>query len=359
MMEPLISIIVPVYKAEKYINRCIDSILSQTYKNIEVILVDDGSPDRCPEICDRYANSNNRITVLHKKNGGVSSARNTGLGKITGDYVCFVDSDDYLSNDALMNLCTAAINEKAPYVAGMCGIEGKKAVKNVIKEKRKFYVQKNPEELLSYIVENGSYSPYAKLYSAEIIQKNHIRFREDMKIAEDTVFLRTYLKFCNLVCMIPNVVYKYNEDNENSLSKKAYAEYCRLYGEKMRSIEALVETLPLTKMRKKEFLSERGINGIRLSVNHYFDHWENKTEVLLFFKDVCEQLLPWVDKTCEEKIIEKNKWWKKYHKAFHQEDYKKVYFNIMIEKKMLGIRKAVGKIVHSAVKIIHPKKEHF
>ena len=96
-MNELISIIVPVYKVEKYLNRCIDSILNQTYTNFECILVDDGSPDNCPTICDEYAKIDSRIKVIHKSNGGLSSARNAGLDICQGEYICFIDSDDWVS----------------------------------------------------------------------------------------------------------------------------------------------------------------------------------------------------------------------------------------------------------------------
>lgn len=96
MSEPLISIIVPVYNTEKYLSKCIESILAQTYTNFELILVDDGSPDRCPGICDEYAEKDTRIKVIHKENGGVSSARNCGLDIASGEYIGFVDSDDYI-----------------------------------------------------------------------------------------------------------------------------------------------------------------------------------------------------------------------------------------------------------------------
>ena len=95
----MISVIVPVYKTEKYLERCINSILNQTYKDIELILVDDGSPDKCPAICDTFAQMDERVKVIHKVNGGVSTARNTGLEIATGDYIAFVDSDDYIELD--------------------------------------------------------------------------------------------------------------------------------------------------------------------------------------------------------------------------------------------------------------------
>lgn len=95
-MSKKLSIIVPVYKVERYLARCIDSILNQTYKNLEIVLVDDGSPDRCGEICDEYAKEDERVKVIHKENGGVSSARNVGFENSTGDYIGYVDSDDYI-----------------------------------------------------------------------------------------------------------------------------------------------------------------------------------------------------------------------------------------------------------------------
>lgn len=95
-MEELISIIIPVYKVEKYLSRCIESVMAQTYSNIEIILIDDGSPDKCPEICDNYADKDLRIKVVHKKNGGLSDARNAGITLAEGKYISFLDSDDYV-----------------------------------------------------------------------------------------------------------------------------------------------------------------------------------------------------------------------------------------------------------------------
>lgn len=97
MSQPLVSIIVPVYKVEPYLRRCLDSIVNQTYSNLEIVLVDDGSPDNCPLICDEYAAKDERIVVIHKENGGLSDARNAGIGICKGEYVSFVDSDDWIS----------------------------------------------------------------------------------------------------------------------------------------------------------------------------------------------------------------------------------------------------------------------
>ncbi len=115
-MNPLISIIVPIYKVENYISRCIDSIINQTYKNLEIILVDDGSPDNCPKICDDYASKDDRIRVVHKKNGGLSDARNAGIQVATGGYISFIDSDDYVSLDFIETLYNTITSENSDVV---------------------------------------------------------------------------------------------------------------------------------------------------------------------------------------------------------------------------------------------------
>ncbi|NLK66988.1 MAG: glycosyltransferase [Campylobacteraceae bacterium] len=103
-MKPLISVIVPVYKVEKYLKKCIDSIINQTYENLEIILVNDGSPDNCPQICDEYALKDRRVKVIHKENGGLSDARNAGLDVMSGEFVTFIDSDDFVSRFYIENL---------------------------------------------------------------------------------------------------------------------------------------------------------------------------------------------------------------------------------------------------------------
>ena len=116
----MISVIVPVYKAEKYLDRCVSSILNQTYKDLELILVDDGSPDGCPEMCDRYAQADSRVKVIHKKNGGVSTARNAGLDAATGDYIAFVDSDDWIEPEMYQKMMEAAMAHDCDVVMCDC-----------------------------------------------------------------------------------------------------------------------------------------------------------------------------------------------------------------------------------------------
>lgn len=115
-MDPLISVIVPIYCVEKYLQRCIDSLINQTYKNLEIILVDDGSPDNCPKMCDDYAKNDSRVKVIHKKNGGLSDARNAGMTVAAGELISFIDSDDYISNDFFEIMYKTMAAEKSDIV---------------------------------------------------------------------------------------------------------------------------------------------------------------------------------------------------------------------------------------------------
>ena len=116
MNAPFLSVIIPIYKVEDYLERCVKSVLNQDFKDIEVILVDDGSPDRCPQICDEFAKTDERIKVLHKPNGGLSDARNVGMDVATGEYLMFADSDDFLFQNACEVLVNKIEKENADYV---------------------------------------------------------------------------------------------------------------------------------------------------------------------------------------------------------------------------------------------------
>lgn len=179
---PAISIIVPVYKVEEYLPKCIDSILAQTFADFELILVDDGSPDNCGKICDEYADKDNRIVVIHKENGGVSSARNAGLDIAKGKYIGFIDSDDYIDPDMYETLYNNLVNNNADI--SICGIFV--CYKNVIKN---YY--SNPISgvfsgidafKLALSGKGCAFAPYNKLYKKEILDT--IRFPA-LKIGED------------------------------------------------------------------------------------------------------------------------------------------------------------------------------
>lgn len=183
-MNSLISVIVPVYKVEKYLDKCVGSIVNQTYQNLEIILVDDGSPDNCPKMCDAWAEKDNRIQVIHKKNGGLSSARNAGLDLCSGDYICFADSDDWLDADMISDMQSLA--EKANADVVMCDFYIEKTdgeCEIITTESRCF---EKEEALYFYLIDKIRPEVCNKMYKASLT--DNLRFDEAIKYAEDVPF---------------------------------------------------------------------------------------------------------------------------------------------------------------------------
>ena len=179
---PFCSIIVPVYKTEEYLDRCISSILNQSLEDFELILVDDGSTDRCPEICDGYAKTDDRIRVIHKTNGGVSSARNQGMQCAAGDYCWFVDSDDYIPVYALAQLLSVIKQKEADLYIFNC-----KGIKDYFTGYFDDFMNKY---YFSYIL---GFGPCNKLYRTSVIKANGLYYDEEEPIGEDLLFnLRYY-----------------------------------------------------------------------------------------------------------------------------------------------------------------------
>lgn len=164
----LITIIVPIYKVEKYIHKCINSIINQTYTNLQIILVDDGSPDNCGEICDEYAKKDSRIEVIHKKNGGLSDARNVGIKNAKGKYIGFVDSDDYIKEDMYENLYNDIEENQADI--SICNFYNVIDGKNIIKNANDGIKEYNKIEILREILLDNKIQSYAwnKLYKREL-----------------------------------------------------------------------------------------------------------------------------------------------------------------------------------------------
>lgn len=185
-MSKKISVIIPVYNVEKYLRRCVDSVIAQTYENLEVILVDDGSPDGCPQICDEYANKDSRIRVIHKKNGGLSSARNAALDSgLTGDYVTFVDSDDWIAKDYYKHGIELIEKTGADVLQVDYAIASDEIVSKEDPSVEKVEVLEGKDILQYYLTTTtttGSYSVWRCLFSLNLI--GNIRFR-DGKINED------------------------------------------------------------------------------------------------------------------------------------------------------------------------------
>ena len=221
----LISIIVPVYNAEKVLHYCVDSLLSQTYRDFEIILVDDGSTDCSGTVCDNYADKDPRIRVIHQQNGGVSNARNNGIIEAKGEYICFVDSDDYVSSNYLSALIE--VKDRYPNIDNIwCGMQTTNgydkdnALRRVVfsnNESISFSSRKNIMDLHEKWL---NACPFCKLFSREVIISNNLSFDERLSLGEDLLFNFDYLDCTrDEIVVHNNALYYYVQSDSHSLTK--------------------------------------------------------------------------------------------------------------------------------------------
>lgn len=228
----LISVVVPVYNVEPYLMRCIDSIRKQTHENIEIILVDDGSPDRCPQMCEEIRQGDPRVKVVHKENGGLGFARNSGLEVANGVYVTFIDSDDWISEDHIENLYRAAKEAGADAVIGShtsVAANGEEQPHPIGMEKKLYAGTAIREEIvLPLIGADADYSQDVQLnssscmnlYRVEVIAEHNLCFRsEKVAVAEDLYFNIDYFCHAKRIVAVDEVGYYYFE-NQASISRK-------------------------------------------------------------------------------------------------------------------------------------------
>lgn len=213
---PELSIIVPVYKVEKYLPKCIDSILAQTFTDFELILIDDGSPDRCGEVCDAYAARDSRIRVIHQKNQGVSAARNAGLDVACGTYLGFVDSDDWIEPEMYETMIATAKEKQVDVV--VCGItdiseDGSVLNQYLLSENR----YSNSEDLLSVLFDKPN--PLGGGCCNKIFVRSsisHVRFRHGIVMAEDWIFLFESFSLLTSCQKIPASLYNVVTRNDSA-----------------------------------------------------------------------------------------------------------------------------------------------
>jgi glycosyltransferase involved in cell wall biosynthesis len=228
---PKVSVIVPIYNVEKYLKRCMDSLLNQTLRDIEIIMVDDGSPDNCPRLCDEYAKQDSRIKVIHKKNGGLGFARNSGMEVAVGEFVAFVDSDDFVTINMYESLYRTAKKYELDTI--FCSLNFYKDEKHIVRRKEvdQFTIFSGREKvdafLLDYIGPEPSYprntkfikSVWKALYSLDLVKNNAIQFYSEKKIAsEDVLFHIDYLSKASSVGFLPEYYYFYFY-NDSSITK--------------------------------------------------------------------------------------------------------------------------------------------
>ncbi len=226
MNEPLISVIVPVYKVEKYLDECVRSIVDQTYRNLEIILVDDGSPDNCPQMCDDWAKKDERIYVIHKENGGLSSARNAGLDICKGEYIAFVDSDDFIHVGYVSRMLEKALSMSVELV--ICDYARVDAESRIVKENANLntHIEKELLSQKDLYDELCIYNPWWSItVSNKLYKKNlfeDLRFFEG-KLCEDAFLIHYLYEKVENACYIKYPLYHYRY-TPNSIMMRPYSE---------------------------------------------------------------------------------------------------------------------------------------
>lgn len=221
MSTPLISVIIPVYKVEAYLDKCVKSVMNQTYRNLEIILVDDGSPDRCPEMCDAYATEDSRITVIHKKNEGLSAARNSGMEIATGEYIGFVDSDDWIAPEMYEHLLNGFLqNEGVGITSVSINCMDEKGNKNWAKSDNLLDRRLSASEWIRLLSEASSrYNVWNRLYLVSLAKQVSFAYG---KFAQDVMFnfqIAEHLHESGLAYQdLPYFGYFYNRDRAGNIS---------------------------------------------------------------------------------------------------------------------------------------------
>lgn len=226
--SPLLSVIIPVYGVEKYLPQCVESVLNQTFCDIEIILADDGSPDNCPKMCDKYAAEDARITVIHKPNGGLSDARNAGILKASGKYLLFVDSDDFIAENSLEQIACALKNDGFPDVLFLNAVlyfdedenTGRTQPYGYAFQKEDFY-RKRKKEALTHLSSGGQFhvSACIKAVKRELISANEIFFTKGI-IGEDVDFSVNLYLHASTYSYLDAPYYYYRQERQGSIMFK-------------------------------------------------------------------------------------------------------------------------------------------
>lgn len=203
IVQNKVSIIVPVYKVERELDRCVQSLFKQTYNNLEIILVDDGSPDKCPELCENYAEMDKRVKVIHKENGGLSDARNAGLKQATGEYILYVDSDDYIDLDTCERFIKATGNQKIDIIVGNAIMEkpdGKEMMIHSATPSGITYTAK--QFIMSAVKAYQWYAPaWLNMYRRDFLLDNQLYFKKGIYFEDVQMLPRVFLQAKKITCI--------------------------------------------------------------------------------------------------------------------------------------------------------------
>lgn len=277
--KALISIIIPVYKVEKYLEKCIQSVINQTYENLQIILVDDGSPDNCGKICDEYAKKDHRIEVIHKSNGGLSDARNKGLEMAKGEYIGFVDSDDYIEADMYEVLYNLLKQYNAD--VSICNFytvsQGKISIKNADNGINEY----NRIEILKEILLDKNIQSYAwnKLYKKELFDEIKYPIGKKYEDIGTTFYL---LEKCNKVVVTGKSEYYYINRQDsivNNVTESTITDYIEVIMQRYDYIEENIKELSSYNKDYLKRILETAEKDIK-SLNEVGDYTKKKYEEL-------------------------------------------------------------------------------
>lgn len=304
-MNSLVSIIVPIYKAEFVISRCIESLLKQTYENIEIILINDGSPDNSGQICEDFALKDSRVKIFHKENGGVSSARNYGIDLALGDYICFVDSDDTVSQYYVERFLKSINNFGAELAVSSFKIYGFKNCKDILIENHLYNTSNlRKEEKIGMLFDGIMFSPWNKIFLKSIIIENRIRFDTDIHYSEDAVFVFEYLEHCNKIAFINDVLYNYDVSFSSNASNKYYPKMNRYLLKRFRAQLRLLDIYSIDDDEKNNLKFSLAADTFMFLTKHYLFKNYNKDQVLFIYEQAYEEYSLYLDLLIDNKNLE-------------------------------------------------------
>lgn len=259
MKENIVSVVVPIYNVELYMRKCIDTIISQTYKELEIILVDDGSTDTSGKIADEYKNKDSRIQVIHKTNGGLSDARNKGMKVAKGKYICFIDSDDYIEKNMIENMVKQIQKTNSDVV--ICGFYvdyEDKSGKLIRREARQLEGKIDLEKMNPTFLGMLGYA-WNKIYSLNFLRKNNFEFEKGLSMIEDTEFNTRVLSKAN-IALNQGIYNHYVQRPRETLGNKKYDNFLELIIRYCKCREVLlkkwnVEEKKIQELKRIYFLS--------------------------------------------------------------------------------------------------------
>lgn len=285
MDEELISVIVPVYNVEKYLRQCVDSIINQSYKNLQIILIDDGSKDKSGKICDEYAKKDKRIEVIHKENAGVSAARNTGLDNAKGEWVTFIDSDDWIEKNFCCVLYKKAIEEEADIVLCEYNRRIEKNIDRIELTSKEEIINSGMHLQNALTPQTGCGYCTMKLIKKSIIKD---RFDESLEVAEDALFSIQLSNKLNKEVILRKALYNYRMNRESAV-KRYDEKYPQKYLKAIKKIRRYLEEQHSEKETIQNYHNFVAYHVMLIAVNYCY-HPENKQKhKLLILKKVCEQ----------------------------------------------------------------------